>query len=394
MAEPTLDGITVEALAARAAARTGLDDFGGDTWRDGLDRLVWSLRHEAALHELGEAIVVEELVDYLANRLDIVAERSRHPAVAATDVVAPIVIVGQARTGTTILFDLLAQDPEHRVPLTWEVDRPCPPPETATYHDDPRIAAVDEHLAGIDLLLPEFRRMHPMGARLGQECVRITGGEFRSFIFPTQYRVPTYARWVLDEADLAPAYRWHRTYLQHLQSRCPATRWVLKSPGHIWSLGALLAEYPGALLVQTHRDPLRVVASVSSLVATLRSLASADTSVPAAAGEFAGYILDGLDRSVTAREDGTVRPDRVVDVRYRDFVADPLPTIAAIYDRLGLALSAEAEGRMRAFLAAHPQDRHGGHRYTFDATGLDAVEWRARAEHYQAFFEVPSEPLG
>jgi hypothetical protein len=84
----------------------------------------------------------------------------------------------------------------------------------------------------------------------------------------------------------------------------------------------------------------------------------------------------------------------VVDVRYRDFVADPLPTIAAIYDRLGLALSAEAEGHMRAFLAAHPQGRHGGHRYTFDATGLDAVEWRARAEHYQAFFEVPSEPLG
>ena len=122
-------------------------------------------------------------------------------------------IVGQPRTGTTILYDLLAQDPANRAPLSWEVDLPCPPPVTATYDTDPRIDECEATAAMADLVIPGFRAFHPIGARLGQECVRITGSEFRSMIFTVQYEVPTYNRWLLDEADLAPAYRWHRRFL-------------------------------------------------------------------------------------------------------------------------------------------------------------------------------------
>src|SRR5262249_24058699 len=149
---------------------------------------------------------------------------------AQADIVPPIVIIGQGRTGTTILFDLLAQDPAMRVPRTWEVDKPVPPPETATYESDPRIDEVDATLAGVDLLIPGFRAMHPMGARLAQDCVRIIASDYRSMIFPTQYRVPSYAQWLNFEADMAPGYAWHRIFLQHLQARHPAPRWVLKSP--------------------------------------------------------------------------------------------------------------------------------------------------------------------
>jgi hypothetical protein len=385
--------LEAKVLVDQATEATGLDDFGGDTWRESLDRLLDSLNREAALNELGEAVATGEVVAYLTSRLGVVEERRLRPELADAPVAPPIVIVGQGRTGTTILYDLLAQDPTTRVPRTWEVDLPCPPPETATYDTDPRIEQVDATLAGIDLVLPGFRAMHPMGARLAQECVRITALEFRSFIFPTQYRVPSYARWLLEEADMAPAYRWHRTFLQHLQSRHPAERWVVKSPGHIWHLGALLAEYPDALLVQTHRDPLRIIASIGSLVPKLRSLASDDTPVPAAASEFADYIIEGLDRSLAARLDGTVPADQVVDTQFAAFMADPFATIGAIYERLGLELTAEAEGRMRGFLAANPQDQHGGHRYTFAATGLDEGELRARTRAYQEHFEVPSEPL-
>jgi hypothetical protein len=380
-------------VIAAAIESTGLDDFGGTSWRDGLERLVASLRDEAALSELGVTIAEAELVGYLGVRLGLVDWRRHHPEIATPGVVAPIVIVGQARTGTTILFDLLAQDPAARAPLTWEVDRPLPPPETATYDTDPRIAEVDATLAGIDTVLPEFRSMHPMGARLGQECVRITASEFRSLIFATQYRVPGYARWLLDEADMAPAYRWHRAYLQHLQSRHPGTRWLLKSPAHLWCLDAMLAEYPDAVLVQTHRDPLRIIASVSSLQATLRSLASDDVSLSDIAAEWAEYILDGLDRSVRAREDGTVDPKRVVDVQFAEFMADPFATIGVVYERLGLELTRDAEARMRAFLAAHPREQHGGHTYTFADTGLPVGELRARAAAYQEYFDVPSESL-
>jgi hypothetical protein len=223
--------------------------------------------------------------------------------------------------------------------------------------------------------------------------VRITALDFRSMIFPTQYRVPSYARWLLDEADMAPAYAWHRTFLQHLQSQHPTQRWVLKSPGHIWCLDALVDAYPDALLVQTHRDPLRIIASLSSLIATLRSLGSDHTSVPGAAAEFGDYILDGLDRSVTAREDGTVRADRVVDTNFDAFMADPFATINAIYERLGLELTDNAQGRMRAFLAEHPQDKFGKHRYSFADTGLDEGRLRDRARRYQEYFDVPSERL-
>jgi hypothetical protein len=391
MPETALD---VERLVAGAHDATGLDDFGAASWRDGLERLVDALRNEARLHELGEQIAAGEILDYLATRLGLVEWRRQHPEIAEVDVVPPIVIVGQARTGTTILHDLLAQDRSNRVPLTWEVDRPLPPPETATYDTDPRIAASQELLEGVELVIPGFQAMHPMGALLPQECVRITGGDFRSLIFPTQYRVPSYASWLIDDADMAPAYRYHRIYLQHLQSQHPAPRWVLKSPGHLWCLGALLDEYPNALLVQTHRDPLRIVASLSSLMSVLRQLGSADISQPDIAAEFADYLAKGLDRSVAAREDGTVPADRVVDVQFREFVADPFTTIRKIYDRLGLELSDESEARMRAFLAENTTEKHGGHQYTFTDTQLDIGEWRERTRKYQEYFDVPSEDLG
>lgn len=391
---PDLTGLDADRLVEQARGTTGLSDLGEDTWREGLDRLLWSLREEAALSDLGVVVVMTEVVSYLTRRLGIIDEHRRVPANAAADVTPPIVIIGQARTGTTILFDLLGQDPEHRVPLSWEVDLPVPPPEPETYDADPRIAQAQAYIDASETLIPGFLAMHPIGARYAQECVRITGGDFRSLIFCTQYRIPTYGRWVLHEADMAPAYRYHRLYLLHLQSRYRKPRWVLKTPAHLWCLPALLNEYPDALLVQTHRDPLKVIASVSSLQAKLRTLASEDVQLPEIASEWADYILDGLDRGVTAREDGTVRPERVVDVQFRDFMADPFATIYAIYERLGLTLSMEAERRMRDYLAANPSDKHGAHSYSFAETGLEAGELRARAKRYQEYFEVPDERLG
>lgn len=376
-----------------ARTATGLEDFGEDTWQEGLERLADALAGEAALTELGTQIARGELTTYLANRLGIIDYRKHHPEIADVDVTPPIVIVGQGRTGTTILHDLLAQDRANRVPLTWEVDRPCPPPDTASYETDARIAEVDELTSGVELLIPGFLAMHPMGARLPQECVRMTVGDFRSIMFPTQYRVPSYGRWIVDEADMAPAYRWHRIYLQHLQARHPASRWVLKSPAHIWCLADLLHEYPNALLVQTHRDPVRVISSLSSLVALLRRISSDDSTIPVAAAEFADYVIAGLDRSVTAREDGTVDPARVVDVQFAEFMSDPFTTIRTIYERLGLELGATAEARMRAFLAQNPADQHGTHRYTFADTELDAGSLRERARRYTDYFDVGAEPL-
>ena len=391
MDTPRYDADTLVETAIAAAEST---DLGEDSWQEGLGYLLEDLDGPARLNELGRTVAEADVVGYLTARLRILEWRRSHPEVAAGAVTRPIVIIGQPRTGTTILYDLLAQDPANRAPLTWEVDQPVPPPETATYDTDPRIAESDAIASMPDLIIPGFTEFHPLGARLAQECVRMTGADFRSMIFPTQYDVPGYDRWLLHEADMAPAYRWHRIYLQHLQSRHAGDRWLLKSPAHLWCLGALLDEYPDALLIQTHRDPVRVISSISALAALLRQMSSDDSSVPRAAEQYSEDILLGLDRSVAARVDGTVPPDQVVDVQFAEFMADPFTTIGTIYSRLGLTFTAEAEAAMRAFLATHPGDGGGGgSRYTFADTGLDADVLRERSRAYQEYFDVPSEPI-
>jgi hypothetical protein len=381
-------------LLGEAIALAGSDDLGEPSWEEGLDYLLDGLEHEARLNEIGVEVAATDVVRSLANRMGITAWRREHPEVAEESVERPIFIVGQPRTGTTILHDLLAQDPALRAPLTWELDRPSPPPEPTTSDTDPRIDEVQANLEMTDLLIPGFREFHPMGARLAQECVRITAGDFRSMIFPIQYRVPTYDRWLLHEADLAPAYRWHRRFLQHLQSREPTPQWLLKSPAHLWHLDALAAEYPDALVVQTHRDPLKVIASTSALATHLRRMATDDPDLTEIAVAYCDDILVGLDRGMDARARGVIAPERIVDVHFLDFVADPIATIRQVYGALGRELDDDAEQRMRDFLAEHPGDGGGGGtRYRFADTGLDADALRERSAAYQAHFGVESEPV-
>jgi hypothetical protein len=388
------DRFNRDRLVSEAVARAGADDFGEDSWQEGLDILLDGFPSEAQLHELGVEIATGDVVNHLANRLGIVEWRRQHPEIADVGIDHPIVIVGQPRTGTTILYDLLALDPSLRAPLSWEVDRPLPPPETATYDTDPRIAEADEYLAMADTLIPGFTSFHPMGATLAQECVRITAGDFRSLIFSVQFRLRSYNRWLLHEADLKPTYRWHRIFLQHLQSRHPAQQWLLKSPAHLWHLDELAGEYPDALVVQTHRDPLKVIASTSALATHLRRMASAEPDIVEIAADYADDIFVGLDRGIDARTRGVIPPERIIDVQFSAFVADPIATVRSIYLALGRELDDITEQRMRRFLDKNPGDGGGGGtRYRFADTGLDAGALRERAAVYQDYFGVESEPV-
>jgi hypothetical protein len=389
------DGSTRTELVEAAIEATGLDDFGEPTWQEGLDILVESAAASADLNEIGEGVFRDGIVGDLANRLRIVDWRKTHPAVAQQEIVRPIIIVGQPRTGTTILHDLMAQDPAMRAPLSWEIERPVPAPRTETYDTDPRIA---EAQAGFDLvesIIPGFTAFHELGAQLAQEDVRIFTSDFRSMQYPLQFEVPAYNRWLLHEADMAPAYRWHRRFLQHLQSGHMADRWLLKSPAHLWCLPALLAEYPDAIVIQNHRDPLKVIASISALGASLREMTTDHFDVRTLAEQYSDDIMVGLDRGLEARHTGLFAPGQVVDIRYQDIRSDLIGGVARIYDQIGLELTADAEARMRSFLAAHPGDQAGSlKRYSFAETGLDEAELRERARPYQDHFGIESEDLG
>lgn len=382
---------TPDTLIAQAVERARSDDFGEPDWREGLDRYLDAAATEAQLNDVGTEMVLSDVVTTLTNRLTINAFRAAHPEVADKPISQPIVIVGQPRTGTTILYDLLALDPALRAPLTWEVDHPCPPPEPATYHTDERIAQVQARLDMLDALRPGFRKHHPIGATLAQECVRITAGDFRSMMYSVQYDIPSYNTWLLHEADMSSAYRWHRRYLQHLQYAVDG-QWLLKSPAHLWHLDALAAEYPDAVVVQTHRDPLRVLASVSALAAHLRSLATDHATIEGAAKQYADDIIFGLEQAMRARDAGVFPASQIIDVQLTDFVREPFSFLRKLYAQLGRELTPETEQRMRDFLAAHPGDGGVG-RYRWSDTGLDAQEFRERVAAYQERYDVPSEPL-
>lgn len=384
-----------ESLIATACEQAGSDDFGDTSsdqgWRSGLERVADGLVNEARLSAIGVEVAHLDLMRALKNRLGVIAWRKQHPDIADKPITAPIFIVGQPRTGTTILHDLLAQDPELRAPLTWEVDEPCPVPQPETYHSDPRIAQAQASIEMSEQIVPGFLAFHPMGALLAQECVRITGSEFTSMIYTVQYRLPSYYRWLLYEADHAGAYRYHRIFLQHLQSGVPG-QWLLKSPAHLWELDKLLAEYPDALIVQTHRDPLNVISSIAALTHHLRRMGSDESDIAECAAQSYEEITVGLDRGMALRDGGTIPSGRVIDVQFTDFVQDPLRTVGGIYQKLGRELRPDTEQKMRDFLAAHPGD--GGHgRYTWSDTGLDAGEVRERVRAYQERYDVPTEQL-
>jgi hypothetical protein len=380
-----------ERLIATACEEAGSDDFGADGWQAGLELVANGLVSEARLSPIGVEIANLDLMRALKNRLDVIAWRKQPPEIAAKGIDKPIVIVGQPRTGTTILYDLLAQDPDLRAPLTWEVDAPCPVPQPETYHDDPRIAATQASLEMSEQIIPGFLAFHPMGALVGQECVRITASEFTSMIFSVQYRLPSYYRWLLYEADHAGAYAFHRIFLQHLQSGVPG-QWLLKSPAHLWQLDTLFAEYPDALIVQTHRDPLNVISSIAALTNHLRRMVSDESDIAECAAQSYEEIVVGLEREMALRDSGRIPSDQVIDVHYADVINDPWTTIGGIYRKLGRELRPDTEQRMRDFLAAHPGDAGRG-RYTWSDTGLDAGEVRDRVRANQERYEVPNEQL-
>jgi hypothetical protein len=385
--------LSADGLEREAQRKTGLRDFGSASYRDGLVRLVDSLNAEARLTPIGRLIAREEILTALGNRLQLVEHHRAHPEIGARPIERPVIIIGMGRSGTTILHELMALDPDNRVPATWEVDMPFPPPETATYRSDPRIEAIQSRLDRTDQIVPEFKKIHRMGATLPQECVRWTTGELTSLIFGISYEVPSYGRWLLREADFTATYDYHRRFLQLLQWKHFAKRWVLKSPGHLWSLREMLAEYPDARLIQTHRDPLKTTASLSSLVTQLRIMATDHVDPPAIARQWARWNADGLNKSVEARASGLIRPEQILDVSFYEFMEDPLSQMQRIYGFLGHELAAETARTMQRYLDARPADEHGTHRYRFADFGLDVDEERERLRPYLEAFDVPSEPL-
>lgn len=387
-----LPSLEIDDLLATASARSGgRTDFGEPQFMRGLERLVDSLEADAFLTPIGRMIARERILNSAKNRLDYIGDRKLHPEIAKERIVAPIVVVGMPRTGSTILHDILAQDPDSRAPLTWEVMFPSPPPTPATFETDPRIALCDATFPGVDAQIPAFKAMHPMGAQLSQECVTIMADSMVSALFHNQFRVNSYQDWVDQEADFAPVYEFHEQQLQHLQWRVKRDRWVLKTGAHMWGLEHLLARYPDARVVFTHRDPVKTMTSYASLTALVRSLGSQTIDPKEIARDWTARIQRVLEHATEVRRRPVAAKAQFYDMYFQDFVADQFATVEKIYRAFGLPLSPEAAKRMKTFIADNPKDKHGIHRYSPEEFGVDPHAVRESFRPYMERFGLEPE---
>lgn len=383
---------SAKTLIEEAEARTGLSDWGDFDITGPLEVLVNSVNTEAKLHERGEQASRERLAFVLGNSLRMIEDRKRWPQIAQEEIRAPIVIPGLPRSGTTVLLQLLSQDPANRSPLTWEILAPSPPPEAATYGTDPRIEEVQALLDRAGFTRPELMAIHPYGAKLAEECIfifehTVAHGPYRSF-----WDCPSYSK-LTAAADDRATYQVHKKVLQQLQFRNPAERWVLKSPSHMFHLPALIETYPDAVFIQTHRDLGRIMPSLAGLLSILRRTFSDDpaaTDMHAAAQWALSVWRTGLEAMTEFRQ----RPgmnDRFVDVDYKTMLADPLAGVEQIYHQLGLPLSAVAKARMEAWLGQNRQGRHGAYEYSLAGCGLTEQDIEDNFGAYMERYSVTRE---
>ena len=381
-------------LLAEARSNTGLSDFGDDGWIDHFRVLIRAIEDEAKLNFMGRILTRSEFVQYLETRLQIQDYYNRFPEIEEEEIFEPVMILGHGRTGTTILHEVLSTDPQFRIVKRWEAMFPCPPPTPETYETDERIARADRLITIFDRITPEWKAMHKFGGELPVECAEYLYASFLSNVFVFSFQIPSYAAY-LAEQDVSYTIRWHQRFLKLLQWKYKKRHWLLKNPLWIDHIPQVLDFYPDAKIVLTHRDPISVSDSFVNVMGTIFWWRTDDP--------WGGGMLDELilaDGRATTHanlmrwmEDGTLRPGYVANLRYHEFMVDPIEAIGRVYGDLRIPFEASAAEGMRSYLANKPQGKHGSYRYESPDPEQVAAE-RARFREYQEYFGVANEVKG
>ncbi|MGM7645489.1 sulfotransferase family protein [Nocardia sp. JW2] len=367
---------TVADLHASATKLTGLTDFGSDDYTEALGVLLDSYRDEAGLTELGSKMSRFFLRGTLVARALSEAAWAANPGFAETPVTRPIFVTGLPRTGTTALHRLLAADPANQGLEMWLTDFPQPRPPRESWADNPAYQQIDAGLRQHQVQNPEFMGLHYMSAADVEECWQLLRQSVMSHSYECLAYLPSYSQWLTTQ-DWTPAYARHRRNLQ-LIGMNDARRWVLKNPSHLLCLDALLAVYPDAVVIQTHRDPATVIPSVCSL----NEHATRGWSTVFTPEVIGRTQLDLWSRGLREFTAARARHPEAhfIDIDFDDLRSDPVGTVETIYRSIGTELTPQARA---AVLALDAESRTGArkptHHYSLADYGLteDMV-----AEHF------------
>ncbi|HET7074178.1 MAG TPA: sulfotransferase [Mycobacterium sp.] len=376
-------------LVRRACERAGLDDFGGDSWREGLQLLVDSVESTPGVNPGGRDFVYGQFVDALWNRLRVVDYLRRHPEVAEERVERPLVILGLPRTGTSLASYLLDQDPQRRSLLTWEAENSVPPSTHESLRADPRCLKKKAELEILaeGLKAANIPMVHWDEADGPTECVFVQNQDFKSYLWEAFMPNSAYADWLL-ETDMTSAYAYERSVLQLLQSRAPGT-WSLKMPSHAVHIEALLATFPDVRIVWAHRDPFKATASFLRLNYLSRGVLGCEIDTADIVSNVLRQLRAHITRPLKARE--RIGHDRFFDLHYAALMRDPIRVVRSLYDWAGDELNAPTEQSMLAWLERNPQDRFGVQPYSLDGTGLTRNDLEPIFAEYLSAFEIELE---
>jgi len=376
---------SADELEDGARAATGLDDFGSPYYREGLERTVEALNTEADLNDIGQAIQHATISNALIQRLKVEDTYALHPEIDEEVVGGPVFVIGLPRTGTTALSQLVAADPQFRSLRMWESQAPTPPPEAATQHTDPRIAQAEAGLEMLYDMFPLMKTLYNSEAKAATECQDLMGMSFRTFHFDGAVRVPGYLAWLMD-CDMRETYTFHRRVLKLLQWHCPPVLWHLKTPVHMFALDALVDAYPNAKFMWSHRDPAKVMGSVCSLIRYVRSWSS-DRDDPRELGaEQLDSWAEATRRAMDFRR--RVSDDRFADVAFADLQTNPVRTLEAVYQTLGLTFTDTTARSVEQWALKHGPGSRGEHNYDLADYGLTPEGVRKRFVEYLATYDA------
>ncbi len=361
--------LSAEWIAEAACRRTGREL--SPALRTRLERLAAAMQSEAQLTLVGRVAMRGFVLSKLLNHAAVQHTLEAHPEIAQVPVERPIFVIGLPRSGTTFLHRLLAAHPDCRSFQLWELLRPVPPPEEATYHAGPR-SALRSVMSATDLTLLDS--MHETRLELPEECTKLLMNDLMSPSFAHTARVPSYVAWYLEQ-DLSPTYALHRAQVQLLTWRFRRPRVVMKSPVHLFALDALRAAYPDACLVWLHRDPAEALASMCRLFGFHRSQFSGAVDGGALARELLGTWTTAAERAAACR--GPLG-ESLVDVTYDELVRQPLSVVQRICEHFGLRHDETVRAAVTTLLPASPPAPGPAKRDPVADLGLDADDVRRR----------------
>jgi sulfotransferase family protein len=383
-----------DALMDQARAETDLDDFGDPWFREPLAVLLDAADTEAHLSPMGRVSTHAQVLQLLKNRLLVQHRLTLHPEILNVEIRRPIIIAGLPRTGTTHLHNLVSSDPALRSLPYWESVEPVlndtEQAEVDRGEPDPRLARTEAALTMLNNAVPFFKRMHDMTTWHVHEEIQLLAMDFATMLFESSLLIPTYGEWYRS-TDQTPAYEHLKTVLKVLQWSRGGDRWVLKSPQHLEQFGPLIRTFPDCTVVVTHRDPVAVTASLTTMLAYLARLSSR----PVDAHGIGRYWGPRIERMLNAcARDRDLLPDeQSIDVHFREFMADDVAMVERIYALAGQPFTPTARRAMTEFMAAHPRGRHGRVHYDLADVGLDEAERQAALKNYVDRFGVAAETL-